>query len=92
MVAEGSIMNVRNAKKLSLASLAASLTAAGLIGVSGVAAGDEPLFCNTGTFCLVYDPTEGHLVGQCGVIEGECMCIHQSWWGISWGYDSPCEG
>ena len=49
-------MNTRNRKSISLASLAVGVSAAAMIGISGLAAAEDPPVCWAGYPCYFYDP------------------------------------
>ena len=73
-------MNKDRARKTSLASLAVSVSAAALLGVSGLAhSGPGDMFCRYGESCSILpweSPTGYGAVGMCVIGEGyaECAC------------------
>lgn len=65
-----------NRNSVSLASLAISVSAAALLGISGIAEGDQPGACMEGAACPVPYGEMGDLAGHCGGggMEG-CSCV-----------------
>jgi hypothetical protein len=62
-----------NKKSISLASLAISVSAAAMLGVSGIAEGDQPGACLEGASCSV-PFNEGEVAGVCGGGMEGCSC------------------
>ena len=74
-----SAMNSSNVRSFSMASLAVSVSAAALLGVSGVASADDPWYCNEQAPCRT-NPADDYYSfwgwdGQCAYGEGGCACV-----------------